>query len=269
VNTQSSLSMLHERVREAARAQDERALRTLLGVLRSDGRVGARVLLESAARRFQGIRAERLRFERLFERARALRRAGAKLVAGVDEVGVGPLAGPLVAAAVVLPDPVELPGLNDSKRLSSSQREKLAAAIQRQALALAVAEVWPPEIDMLNVYRASLEAMRRAVLALPLVPDHVLVDARSIPALPMPQTAIQGGDASEGAIAAASIVAKVHRDTIMRRTEGIYPGYGFTRHVGYGTRAHLAALDRLGPCPLHRRSFAPVAQRVAGARGGL
>jgi ribonuclease HII len=168
----------------------------------------------------------------------------------VDEVGVGPLAGPVVAAAVVLPPRVDLPGLGDSKQLSRSQRERLDAAIRAQALAVAVEELPPAEVDRLNVLRASLEAMRRAVEALSVRPDHVLVDARRIPAIRAPQTSL----------AAASIVAKVHRDAIMRELDARHPGYGFTRNKGYATREHLAALGRLGPAPVHRRSFAPVAQ---------
>ena len=120
----------------------------------------------------------------------------------------------------------------------------------------------PAEVDRLNVYRAGLEAMRRAVAALSRTPDHVLVDARTIPDLTAPQTPIVGGDASDGSIAAASILAKVHRDALMRRLDEQHPGYGFANHKGYATRAHLDALRRLGPCPIHRRSFAPVVQGV-------
>jgi ribonuclease HII len=168
----------------------------------------------------------------------------------------------VVAAAVVLPERVALPGLDDSKRLAPELRERLAAEIRAQALALALAEVWPDEIDRRNVYRAGLEAMRRAVLALPLAPDHVLVDARTIPGIAAEQTPLVGGDARDGSIAAASVVAKVHRDAIMVRLDGEFPGYGFAEHKGYATASHLAALRRRGPCPVHRRSFAPVSQLV-------
>jgi ribonuclease HII len=181
-------------------------------------------------------------------------------VAGVDEVGVGCLAGPVVAAAVVLPERVDLPGLDDSKRLARAAREALDARIRAQALALAVAEVEPREVDRLNVLRASLEAMRRAVEALALRPDHVLVDARTIPSIRAPQTALPHGDARDGSIAAASIVAKVHRDALMRRLDARHPGYGFAEHKGYATLAHRDALQRLGPSPIHRLSTAPVAQ---------
>jgi ribonuclease HII len=163
----------------------------------------------------------------------------------------------------VLPESVELSGLDDSKRLDAATRERLAAAIRAQALAVAVAEVWVEEIDTLNILRASLEAMRRAVRALAVAPDHVLVDGRTIPAIDCAQTPIAQGDSRDGSVAAASIVAKVHRDALMRRLDTEYPGYGFAHHMGYATRDHKAALRRLGPCPLHRRSFAPVAELLA------
>lgn len=241
-------------------ARDPRALARLLRVLRGDPRAGAAALAERAARRLAELRTERLRLARLFALRRGLHRGGARRVAGVDEVGMGPLAGPVVAAAVVLPDRVELPGLDDSKQLSPAQRERLAAAIRAQAEALAIGEVWPAELDRLNVYRAGLEAMRRAVAALAPAPDHLLVDARTVPGVGCPQTALVRGDARDGSIAAASIVAKVHRDAIMRRLDAEHPGYGFARHMGYPTPDHLDALRRLGPSAVHRRSFAPCAQ---------
>jgi ribonuclease HII len=132
--------------------------------------------------------------------------------------------------------------------------------IREQAIACSAGKVQPAEIDEMNIYRAGLEAMRRAVVGLDVVPDHVLVDARTIPKIVAPQTAIIGGDATDGSIAAASVVAKVHRDAIMRHLAERYPGYGFEQHMGYGTEAHVAALQRLGPSPVHRRSFSPVAR---------
>jgi ribonuclease HII len=236
----------------------------LLDALRNDPRRGARDLALRMERRRCAGEAEAARLERLFERRRRLFERGARFVAGVDEVGMGPLAGPVVAVAVILPERVELTGLKDSKQLGRAARERLAVRIREQALACAAGKVQPREIDRMNIYRAGLEAMRRAVEALTVKPDHVLVDARTIPEISAPQTAIVGGDASDGSIAAASIVAKVHRDAIMRHLDGRYPGYGFDRHMGYGTEHHLQALRRLGPSPAHRRSFAPVA--LAGAR---
>jgi len=248
-----SLAALRRRVEEAA---DDAALQRLAERLAADPRGGAHALARTAGRRLE----ERRRVARLLALRDRLVRAGARAVAGVDEVGVGPLAGPVVACAVVLSDAVDLPGLNDSKRLSPTARERLASAIREQALAVSVAAVPPRDVDRLNVYHAALEAMRRAVTGLAVPADHLLVDARTIPGVSAPQTAIVHGDAEDGCIAAASIVAKVERDAMMCELHARYPGYGFARHKGYGTQEHLAALRRLGPSPVHRRSFAPVAQ---------
>jgi ribonuclease HII len=252
-----ALGALREHLRRAAGPAE---LARLLRALGADPRAGARPLAASCLRRLAAARRERERLARLFALRRRLERRGARLVAGVDEVGVGPLAGPVVAAAVVLPARVDLPGLDDSKRLTGLRREALAARIREVAVALAVAEVAPAEVDRINVYRAGLLAMRRAVLALSVAPDHVLVDARTIPELAVPQTALVHGDSRDGSIAAASILAKVHRDALMRRLDRLYPGYGFAAHKGYATAEHLRALRRNGPSPVHRRSFAPVSQ---------
>jgi ribonuclease HII len=251
------LALLAARARAAAHPRELVRLRR---ALRGDPRAGAAALAARVERQLAEARAERARVARLFLLRRRLRRDGAGYVAGVDEVGMGPLAGPVVAAAVILPDRVELPGLDDSKQLTVAARERLAATIRAQAVALALGEVWPAELDRLNVYRAGLEAMRRAVAALSPAPDHLLVDARTVPGAACSQTSLVQGDARDGSIAAASIVAKVYRDAIMRRLEDEHPGYGFARHMGYATREHLAALRRLGPCPMHRRSFLPCSQ---------
>ncbi|MBI4519016.1 MAG: ribonuclease HII [Deltaproteobacteria bacterium] len=191
---------------------------------------------------------------------RELWRLGYRLVAGVDEVGVGPLAGPVVAAAVVFPPEVSIPGVDDSKKLTPAARERLAEAIRAQALSIGVGVVGVADIDRLNIYHAALEAMRRAVLELTLVPAHLLVDARHVPGLDIPQLALVKGDARSFSIAAASIVAKVARDRMMVALDEQYPVYGFASHMGYGTRTHREAIVRYGPCPAHRRSFAPVSQ---------
>ena len=197
---------------------------------------------------------------------RRLARAEARLagpdetVAGVDEAGRGPLAGPVVAAAVVLDPGGHWDGLDDSKKVAPERREELYARVLCEARAFAWAVVGPRTIDRVNIRRASLEAMRRAVCRLPLTPTLVLVDGDAlVPQLALPQQAVVGGDARLLSIAAASIVAKVVRDRIMTSLDTVWPGYGFARHKGYGTPEHLAALERLGPCPLHRYSFAPVA----------
>ncbi len=251
---------LAELRRRADGLEGEAALRRLARELRCDRRAGARALAERCQRRAARVARERRRMQRLFALRRELVAQGARLVAGIDEVGVGPLAGPVVAAAVVLPDAPALPGLDDSKRLTRDQRERLDRAIRAQAQMVAVAEVGPEEVDRLNVYQAALEAMRRALFGLPQMPDHVLVDARTIPRVQVPQTALVKGDSRDASIAAASIVAKVHRDAIMRRLDRRHPGYGFAQHKGYGTGEHLAAIRRRGPSPVHRRSFAPVSQ---------
>lgn len=184
-------------------------------------------------------------------------------VAGVDEVGRGPLAGPVVAAAVILPAAGFPDGMTDSKCLSAAERERLAAAI-RACAAVGVAEVWPDELDRLNIHHATLAAMARAVAALPVVPGHVLVDGRFVPPIAPPATAIVKGDGISLSIAAASIVAKVHRDALMARAAESHPHYGWARNKGYPSPEHLRALAEHGVTPLHRRSFAPVARLVAG-----
>ena len=191
---------------------------------------------------------------------RELWRSGVVRVAGVDEVGVGPLAGPVVAAAVILPHTVKVRGVDDSKTLTAARREDLAAKIRACALGIGLGIVDVPDIDRLNIYHAALEAMRRAVVALPIAPQHVVVDARRIPDLAMPQTPLIDGDARSYCVAAASIVAKVARDSLMRDLDRLYPEYGFVENMGYGTPQHLAAIDRCGPSPVHRRSFSPVRQ---------
>jgi ribonuclease HII len=187
----------------------------------------------------------------------AMRRWGFVLIAGVDEVGRGCLAGPVVTAAVVL-DPVRhIPGLRDSKLLTAAARERLRDAIVERAQAWSIAEASAAEIDRLNIHRASLEAMRRAVMDLVPLPDLVLVDAFRVPGLPMAQRGIVKGDVTCSAIAAASIVAKVHRDRLMCRLHEADTRYGFDRHKGYATAEHLEAVGRYGYSPVHRRSFRP------------
>jgi ribonuclease HII len=213
-------------------------------------------------------RSDRSRRESLRRHARELRRLGYRRIAGVDEAGVGPLAGPLVAAAVVLPAGARLPEVDDSKRLTPTLREACAAQIRKRALCWSVAEIAPAEVDVLGPYRGALTAMARAIEALDLRPDYLLIDARPLPDVKIPQEAVVGGDGRHLAIGAASILAKVHRDEKMRELAASYPGYGFDSHMGYGTAAHLKALEALGPCAEHRRCCAPV--RVAeGLQGRL
>ncbi|MFO0688882.1 MAG: ribonuclease HII [Myxococcota bacterium] len=247
---------------ELAACRGDAELAALEAGLASDPRAGARALLERIRSRRHAAQAEHLRLARLLDLRDALARAGARGIAGVDEVGVGPLAGPVVAAAVVLPTVVDLPGLDDSKRVPPARREQLARAIREGAPGFGLGVVAVEEIDQLGIYRAALEAMRRAVASLARVHvvDHLLVDARTVPGIDVPQTSIIKGDQKDASIAAASIVAKVHRDALMVRLAERHPAYGFERHMGYGTADHLAALERVGPCPAHRRSFAPVTE---------
>lgn len=184
-------------------------------------------------------------------------------MAGVDEAGRGPLAGPVVAAAVILDDLRPIAGLADSKKLTAARREALFDEIRAKALCCSIAEASVEEIDELNILQATMLAMRRAVLGLRLKPVLVLVDGNRIPLLDMPAEAIVKGDALVKAISAASILAKVHRDRWCERLDEQYPQYGFAGHKGYGTPAHLSALKLHGACPEHRRSFSPVAQVLA------
>jgi len=214
--------------------------------------------VESATGASKAVRRRRITG---LQEERQLWDAGHARVAGVDEVGMGPLAGPVVAAAVVfMPGARRLRGIADSKLMTRRARERSAAVIRARAIAVGIGIVEPEEIDRLNIYHAGLKAMRLAIGALPVVPDHLLVDSRRVPELDIPQTRCMHGDAWVYSIAAASIVAKVTRDEIMRRADGAFPLYGFRRHVGYATREHLAALRAFGPTPLHRRSFAPCAR---------
>ena len=187
------------------------------------------------------------------------------LVAGVDEVGRGPLAGPVVAAAVILDDERPVKGLRDSKALSPLRRERLFDEIMARALCVSIAEASVDEIDRLNILQATMLAMQRAVTGLRLPPARVLVDGNRLPVLKVPAQAIVKGDALVPAISAASIVAKVHRDRWCVGLHDRFPGYGFDGHKGYPTADHLQALRALGPCPEHRRSFAPVRQALMQA----
>ncbi|MCY4155391.1 MAG: ribonuclease HII [Gammaproteobacteria bacterium] len=189
------------------------------------------------------------------------------LIAGVDEAGRGPLAGPVIAAAVILDARRSIAGLADSKLLSAARRERLAAHIQAQARAWSIGRADPEEIDRLNILNASLLAMQRAIAGLTVAPAQVLVDGNRCPVTRYPVRAIVQGDKTEPCISAASILAKVCRDRELLALEQRYPGYGFARHKGYPTRQHLQALAELGPCPSHRRSFAPVRKLLSVAAG--
>jgi ribonuclease HII len=229
--------------------------------LRADPREGAKAILEAVARRRFESRSEGQRLRKLLRYESALWAKGIALVAGVDEAGMSPLAGPVAAGAVVFAPGSRIPGVDDSKKLDASARDRLALEIKQTALAWAVAFADVEEIDTVNIYWAGLRAMRRALDGLTMTPEHVLVDARRIQDWTLPQQAIVKGDCKSLTIAAASILAKTARDALMQKLDGEHPGYGFARHKGYPVPEHLAALTRLGASPVHRRSFAPV--RVA------
>ena len=193
---------------------------------------------------------------------------GYRNVAGVDEVGLGPLAGPVVAAAVVFGAYGPALAVDDSKKLSAARRRSLDREIREHAAGLALGRVEVEELDRIGVRRAGLEAMRRAVLALPVAADYLLVDACTVPEVEVGQSGFVGADGFVHSVAAASIVAKVYRDACMTELDSRFPGYGFARNMGYGTAEHLQALQTRGPCSIHRRSFAPVRQALERSAGG-
>jgi len=226
--------------------------------LEADPRAGARGVLRAVRRRRHDNRAEGQRLRHLLRFEVELWERGVVHVGGVDEAGMAPLAGPVVAAACVLPHDYRPCGVDDSKQLDARTRDRLAADIKANAIAWAVGRAEVEEIDRINIYRAGLLALRRAVEGLAVRPDHLLIDARKLPELPVPQTPIIHGDALSLTIAAASILAKTTRDALMAELDAAHPGYGFARHKGYPTAEHFAALEAHGACPIHRRSFAPV-----------
>lgn len=229
--------------------------------LRADPRPGARAILTAIAKRRTDNRSEGQRLRKMLRFEQTLWSQGTTIVAGVDEAGMSPLAGPVSAGAVVLAPGTRLAHVDDSKELDAKERERLAEVIRGEAVAWGVGFATVEEIDTINIYWAGLLAMRRAVEALGVAPQHVLVDARKIPELACPQERIVKGDARSLSIAAGSILAKTARDAVMRELDARYPGYGFAKHKGYPVKEHLAALKERGACDVHRRSFGPV--RVA------
>ncbi|MGB9178070.1 MAG: ribonuclease HII [Pyrinomonadaceae bacterium] len=237
--------------------------RGLLQALDVDSRRGAQALARQIRARQKKNRAEAQRLRRILQFETELWAQGFRLIAGVDEAGMAPLAGPVVAGAVILPKNYRLRGLNDSKKIpDAAKREEFAAQIKQDALCWATGRAEVEEIDKLNIYHAGLLAMRRAVEGLQQTPDFVLVDARKIPQCPSPQRGIIRGDTLSASIAAASIIAKTTRDAHMAELDLQYPGYGLASHKGYGTPAHYRALKEHGVLPIHRRSFAPIRQML-------
>lgn len=231
-----------------------------INALRADPRKGAQALVERWEERQKREQAETARLQNLLHWERQLWNRGVIHIAGVDEAGVAPLAGPVVAAACILPHDFCPRGINDSKKLDREKRESLEKEIKQKAVAWSIGMATAGEIDSLNIYQASLLAMKRAVDGLAVLPNHVLVDARTIPDISMTQQGIIQGDAISLTIAAASILAKTARDKMLGELAKKYPGYGFEKHKGYPTPEHCVALQRLGACPEHRTSFAPVSK---------
>jgi len=252
--TRLALSELRERYVERGRPLPE----TIEDELRNDPRPGARAILAAVARRRRDNRSEGQRLRMMLRFETSLWDAGVTLVAGVDEAGMSPLAGPVAAAAVILAPGTRIPEVDDSKRLDVETRERLAPIIRQRAVAWAVAFAEVDEIDRVNIYWAGLGAMRRAIGGLAPAAQHLLIDGRQLKDVPLPQERIVGGDGRSLSIAAASILAKTARDARMRELDAQFPGYGFAQHKGYPVAEHVRALGKLGACPVHRRSFAPV-----------
>src|SRR5204863_7279979 len=227
----------------------------ILRSLQRDPRAGARRLYKVLAKRYEEQKKERNRLDAMLHFERLLWKAGIRHIAGVDEVGMGPLAGPVVAAAVIFPRGVEIDGIDDSKALDEETRNRLQREIHARSSAVAIGVVEVEEIDRINIYRAGIRAMQLALENLPLTPQHILVDSRTVPGFTQPQNSFDKGDGINFSIAAASIVAKVYRDALMTDLGKQYPGYGFASHKGYATPEHQRAIREYGPCPIHRRSF--------------
>ena len=222
-----------------------------------DGRAGVQAAISKRKRELQKQVDEDLRLEKMLAYEKELYAQGIDLIAGVDEVGRGPLAGPVVAAAVILPKACKIPGLNDSKKIPKSKHKEIYEAVLQKAIAIGIGVKDNQVIDQVNIYEATKLAMMEAIGQLEPQPQHLLIDAMKLD-LPIPQTSIIKGDANSLSIAAASIVAKVTRDQMMEEFDREYPGYDFAQNAGYGTTKHLAGLDQLGVTPIHRRSFEPV-----------
>lgn len=229
-------------------------LPTFMNRYKDDERTGVKKLIESAEKKINRAKAEDERLEKMLSYEK---RFGISYdyICGIDEAGRGPLAGPVVAGAVILPKGLKIPYLNDSKQLSERRREELFDIIMNNALAVGTGIVSPDVIDDINILQATYEAMRQAVAALQPQPQILLNDAVIIPGIQLPQEKIIKGDAKSLSIAAASVIAKVTRDRMMKAYHELFPEYGFDKHKGYGSKEHIEAIQKFGPCPIHRRSF--------------
>ncbi|HWI62433.1 MAG TPA: ribonuclease HII [Symbiobacteriaceae bacterium] len=239
----------------------------VIAALENDPRGGAQKLFRHCQTQLEEWKRERERIGRMFSYERQVWAMGYRMVAGLDEVGRGPLAGPVVAAAVILPGELILPGLEECRRLSGKRRQELYDEIRTRAVAVGIGMIHPEGIDEANVMMATYKAMAKAVSDLTVPPDYLLVDSLHLPGVPQPQALIAGGDGQSCSIAAASVVAKVTRDEYMVEMDKVYPQYGFASHKGYGTLEHREALEKFGPCPLHRRSYGTVREIISLTSG--
>ena len=244
--------------------QEEDLNEQLFIELQADSRKGVQQLLIARERRMQRQEAEQERLYTMHHYERLWQQQGKELVCGVDEAGRGPLAGPVAVAAVILPPNCAITGINDSKKLSPLQRDRLYEEVRKQAVAISLVWVEPEEIDRYNIYQATVRGMERAVRQLQPAPQAVLADAVDLKRLDIPCQALIHGDALSASIAAASIVAKVERDRLMAKLDEQYPGYSLSEHKGYGTAEHMAALRKLGPSPIHRKTFEPIRSMLEG-----
>ncbi len=240
-------------IKEELQAANETMLPAFISEYGNDSRLGVQKLLQQARKRLEKLEQERERIEKLRVYEKQYEKTG--YVCGVDEVGRGPLAGPVVAGAVILPKDCRILYINDSKKLSGKKREELYEVIMEQALAVGIGMVSPARIDEINILQATYEAMRQAIQNLSLTPDILLNDAVTIPQVSIPQVPIIKGDAKSISIGAASIIAKVTRDRLMVEYDKIMPEYGFARNKGYGSGEHIQAIQTFGPSPIHRQTF--------------
>lgn len=226
-----------------------------------DERIGVQALLQRWKKKQEELMAEKRRFEKIMVYEKEAQKQGFQYVAGIDEVGRGPLAGPVVAAAVILPENIFISGINDSKKLSSKKREQLYQEIKNEALAIGIGVVGADVIDEINIYQATKKAMNIAINQLSIFPDFLLIDAMKIDT-PITQRSLIKGDSLSVSIASASIIAKVYRDRLMMEYSKKYPEYQFEKNAGYGTREHIQAIRKFGPTPIHRKTFAPIKEYI-------
>lgn len=228
---------------------------TKLEMFKNDERAGIKKLVNQYAKKHSAYMQELERIKNISSFENNLRLNGYKLIGGIDEVGRGPLAGPVVTAVVILPENCRILGINDSKKLSAKKREELSEIIKNDAIAYSFGSVSPKEIDEINILQATYMAMRKAISSLPVKADFILADAVTIPEIDIPQRGIIHGDAKSITIGAASIIAKVERDAMMVEYDKVFPEYGFSKNKGYGSAEHIEAIRKYGPCPIHRNSF--------------